>query len=544
MPEIDVKKLESYQINLKKLLAGFTIDDPDDPVSLAYLNAILLAAEWQDSVSYIVLDVLSDAPLNPQHGDYYLITDTPNVASWFPAIDYPVPPEIRFKILWWDNTVQKPVNTNEYGEWQIIDPQLGSRVLVWNDATVSAKKILKKTERIAAPGFEWPLAFDPTSTTLRFGSHVSVDQYPNYIYYFSSLGEWERKKLNVAISRWREDIFEAFPGQTEFELKGTPETDSDSVSIGGSVASKGQGYDYQVISNNLLKLDSIKWNLSEFNIVRAKYSEAIPNLDIIDFILDRTTEKVESSVPLNDLVLKYTPVVKSTILHMNGLYLVEGEDYTVSGRNITLAPALNFGSTPDDTISMNYARQDLCKNAVYEKVSFTPSNSLNVVFALPSRAVVGTEIIAHNGLFLRRGALYDYVFTGTPADKTLDLTNYITEYASIFDDLLLDPSERTIDIYYLVNNKFSKESDVEATFGPAIPVEDVKVGNAPDTVLAFGRKFLLSQNHQQDTEIVTINGQSLNKHIDYFIHKNYIIIRNDVGYFGATDTYLIRYLKK
>lgn len=544
MPTVDVKKLESFQINLKKLLEGFTIDDPNDPVSLAYLNQILLAAEWQDSVSYIVKDVLSDAPLNPEHGDYYLVTDTPNVTSWFPALEYPTSPEIRFKILWWDNTVQKPISTDEYGEWQIIDPSLGSRILVWNDASVDAKKILKKTERIAAPGFEWPVAFDPTSTPLRFGSHTSVDQHPNYIYYFSSSAIWERKKLNVAITRSREDIFESFPGQTEFELKGTPETDSESVVVGGSVLAKGQGYDYQIINDNLMKLDALKWDLTEFNVVRAKYTELIPNLDEINFILERVTEKVESSVLLNDFVLKYIPVVKSTIVHMNGLYLVENEDYTISGRNLTLDPGLSFGSTPEDTLSINYARFDLSKNAVYEKVSFTPANALNVLFNLPSRAVVGTEILAHNGLFLRRGALNDYIFTGTPADTTLDLTNYLTEYASIFDDLLLDPSERTIDIYYLVNNKFSKESDVEATFGPVIPVEDVKIGNAEDDLLAFGRKFLLSQNHQQDTEIVTINGQSLNKYIDYFIHKNYIIIRNDVGYFGAGDEYLIRYLKK
>lgn len=544
MPAVDLKKFEAFQINLKKLLDGFTIDDPKDPISLEYLQNILLAAEWQDSVSYIVLDELSDAPVSPSHGDYYLVTDTPNVASWFPALDYPVPPEIRFKILWWDNTVQKPVSTNEYGEWQIIDPQMDSRILVWNDATVNAKKILKKTARVAAPGFEWLLAFDPTSTTLRFGSHLSVDQYPNFIYYYSSSAVWERKKLNVAISRWREDIFEAYPGQTEFELKGIPETDSESVTTGGSTLSKGQGYDYQVLANNFIKLDAIKWDLGEFAILRAKYSEAIPNLDTIDFLLDRVTEKVESSVALNDIVLKYLAVAKSTIVHMNGLYLVENEDYTISGRNITLDPGLNFGTTSEDKLLINYARSDFSKNAVYEKTSFTPSDSLNVIYNLPSRAVVGTEIIAHNGLFLRRGALNDYIFTGTPADTTLDLTNYITEYASIFDDLLLDPSERTIDIYYLVNNKYSKESDVEATFGPVIPVEDVKVGNAPDNVETFGIRFNLSQNHQQDTEIVTINGQSLNKHVDYFIHKNFLYIRTEVGYFGATDTYLIRYLKK
>lgn len=537
-------KLQNFQINLKKLLEGFTIDDPNDPVSLAYLNAILLGAEWQDSAAYIVNDILSDAPVSPQHGDYYLVTDTPNVASWFPLVDYPTPPEIRFKILWWDNTVQRPIQTNLYGEWQIIDPQLESRILVWNDAATDAKKILQKKSRIAAPGFEWLVAFDPTSTTLRFGSHLSIDQYPNFIYYYNSSGVWERKKLNVAISRWREDIFEAFPGQVEFELKGNPETDSESVFAGGSSLAKGQGYDYQVVANNFIKLDALKWDLSEFNIVRAKYSELIPNLDSIDFKLEKITEKVESDVALNDIIIKYEAVPKSTIIDFNGQHLKEDVDYTISGRNITLDPAVAFGTTVGDKLSINYARLDFSKNAVFEKVSFTPSNSLNVIHTLPSRAVVGTEIVVHNGLFLRRGALHDYDFTGTPADKTLDLTNYLTEYASIFDNLLLDPEERTVDVYYLVNNKFSKESDVEATFGPVIPVEDVKVGNAPDDVLTFGIKFNLSEDHQVDTELITINGQKLNKHIDYFIHKNYVIIRNEVGYFGATDTYLIRYLKK
>jgi len=545
MATIDIKhKLQNFQINLKKLLEGFTIDDDDDPVSLGFIKDILLGAEWQDSAAYIVDDILSDAPLSPQHGDYYLVTDTPNVASWFPPGDYPTPPEIRFKILWWDNTVQRPVNTDLYGEWQVINPPTKSRILVWNTATTDAKKILQKETRVAAPGFEWVLAFDPTSSTLKFGSHVSIDQYPNFIYYYSSSNLWERKKLNVAITRWREDIFEAFPGQVEFELKGTPEQDSEDVFVGGSCLAKGQGLDYQVIASNFIKLDAIKWDLSEFNIVRAKYSEVIPNLDTVDFVLDRTTEKIESDVAVNDILLKYDPINKSTIVHYNGLFLREGNDYTMSGRNLTLDPSVGFGTNVDDKLSINYARTDFCKNVEYEKVSFIPSDSLNVIHALPSRAVVGTEIIAHNGLFMRRGALYDYVFTGTPADKTLDLTNYITEYASIFDNLLLPAEQRTIDVYYLVNNKFSKESDVEATFGPVVPVEDVKVGDTPDDTLAFGIQFDLSENHMPDTEVITINGQSLNKYVDYFIHKNYVIIRNDVGYFGPTDTYLIRYLKK
>ena len=537
-------KLQNFQINLKKLLENFVIDDDADPVSLGFIKQILLSAEWQDSAQYIVNDVLSDAPVSPQHGDYYLVTDTPNVTSWFPVIDYPVAPEIRFKILWWDSTVQRPVSTNLYGEWQIINPLTDARILVWNTATVNAKKILQKKTRVAAPGFEWQVAFDPTSTTLRFGSHLSIDQYPNFIYYFNSSSLWERKKLNVAISRWREDIHEAFPGQVEFELKATPEQDSESVFVGGSSLAKGQGYDYQIKNGRFINLDALKWDLSEFGIVRMQYSESIPNLDSINFVLEKVTEKIESDVAVNDIFLKYEPCVKSTIVHFNGQHLKENVDYTISGKDITLDPLVGFGTSVGDKLSVNYARLDFSKNAVFEKVSFTPSNSLNVIHTLPSRAVVGTEIVVHNGLFMRRGALYDYVFTGTPADKTLDLTNYITGYASIFDNLLLDPEERTIDVYYLVNNKFSKESDVEAAFGPVIPVEDIKVGNAPDSVLAFGRKFNLSQDHQLDTEIITIGGQCLNKFVDYFIHKNYVIIRNEVGYFGPTDTYVIRYLKK
>lgn len=544
MPAFTPKKLESFQINLKKLLENFVIDDPSDPVSLAYLNDVLLSAEWQDSVSYIVLDVLSDAPLNPQHGDYYLITDTPNAASWFPLIDYPTPPEIRFKILWWDNTVQKPVSTDEYGEWQIIDPQEKTRILVWNDATVDAKKILKKVLRVADPGFEWNVVFDPTASTLRFGSHVSVDQYPNFIYYYSSLGEWERKKLNIAISRWREDLFEAFPGQTEFELKGIPETDSESASVGGSMVSSGQGYDYQIVNSNIVKLDSLKWDLSEFNLVRVKYSEAVPNLDSVNFVLAKHAEKIESDIPMSTLTLKYEPVANSTLLDFNGLPLKEGLDYTISGRVITLDPSVPFGTTVDDKMAINYARLDFSKNAQYAKISITPSDSLNVVHLLPSRAIVGSEIIMHNGLILRRGLGYDYSFTGTPADETLDFTNYLTEFASIFDNLALPTEERTLNVFYLVNNKFSKDSDVEATFGPVVPVEDILVGNAPDDILTFGYKFLLSENHEPDSEIITINGQKINKHIDYFIHKNYVIIRNELGYFGASDTYVVRYLKK
>jgi len=33
MPDFAAKKFEAFQINLKKLLDGFTIDNPKDPIS-------------------------------------------------------------------------------------------------------------------------------------------------------------------------------------------------------------------------------------------------------------------------------------------------------------------------------------------------------------------------------------------------------------------------------------------------------------------------------------------------------------------------------
>ena len=579
MPKSVLTKLKQYNIKLEGLLTDFIPTGNGDPINLQFLQDELNKREWVDSVEEIILDVLNDPSLiiNPQHNDLYIV-DTSPVGDWSGQAG---------KLARYDITSP--------GIWNFENPVNDSKYLVDNLATfvAYAKKIIQYKNN------SFGVLYTPTVP----GVHLSVDSILDTIFYYNG-SIW--KKLSFRITESTEhkvDVFESYPGQINFYLSHIPIKNSESITINGSEITPGGGYDY-VIINNHVALNSKKWNLSDDSILKVKYEIPIiipePEV-IIDFQNDYFLAKDELS-PITSLTLTSDAELAGKIFSLNGLILKEGigEDFTISGRTVSLNSLLNFGNTPQQKIlSCKYLEKTKNINFINGFITTTVGP---FTYLLTENILPGSEIITHNGVTLKNGT--DYVIT---SQNIIDYTLYSGSlgnpdellYFYIEDDDFIENfinlededisfSLGTMDYKLITGMTFgppniitfandSKANDywlnaiiklpvgvnLYKTFSVSASTSTTITLSGTDTLLqsewANGTEFLVSKNHDtesglfkldlnytliKDTENIIYNGLKLTRNFEYYVINNKILLTEREWSIPETDNiFRVQYLR-